>query len=282
MTGNSSETHGATALSLADVGKSFVGLSALRSISFDVLSGEIFGLIGPNGAGKTTLINVLSGFLPADTGSVKLFGEDIGGLSADRLASAGIARTYQNVRLFEGLTVLQTVEAGAHRHRKSGFWHAVFGSTAERKKTRRRARELLEFVGVTAPMKTLAKNLSYGEQRRVEIARALASEPRVLLLDEPAAGMHDREAEALAELFREIRDNGVTIMLIEHNIRLVLDLCDRAIVLNFGEMIASGTPQECIDDPDVREAYFGRQSDSQRIETLLRLRRDPGSEGRQP
>jgi branched-chain amino acid transport system ATP-binding protein len=266
--------EGESALRLDSVEKRFTGLVALRGITFDVKARDIFGLIGPNGAGKTTLINILSGFLRPEEGAIELFGSDITGVPSDRLASIGIARTYQNVRLFEGLSVLQTVEAGAHRHRKTGFWYGLFGSPAERRRIRTRAKELLDFVGVTASPRTKATNLSYGEQRRVEIARALAADPRLLLLDEPAAGMNDKEADALATLIRTIRDSGVTVVLVEHNIRLVLELCDHATVLNFGEMIASGTPRDCLADPDVREAYFGKQSDAARIEALLRVRRD--------
>jgi branched-chain amino acid transport system ATP-binding protein len=276
-----SETD-APALALVGVGKHYAGLSALQDVTFDVPAGDIHGLIGPNGAGKSTLINIVSGFVKPDTGTVSMFGRDITDLRADRLADVGIARTYQNVRLFHGLTVLQTVEAGAFRLRRTGLAAATFGSGRERRAARDRARAILELVGVTAAPRALADGLSYGEQRRVEIARALAADPRILLLDEPAAGMNDREADALGELFRRIRSQGVTVLIIEHNIRLVLELCDHATVLNFGQMLATGTPRQCIDDPDVREAYFGRQSDSARIETLLRVRRGGGGEGGQP
>jgi branched-chain amino acid transport system ATP-binding protein len=271
-----------TALELDGVHKQFAGVTAIRSLAFSVDRGAIFGIMGPNGAGKSTLINILSGFVFPDTGSVRMFGEDVTGLRSQQLAEIGVGRTFQNVRLFPGLTVLQTVLAGLHRHRRSSFSSAIAGSRSERRNAAERAREVLERVGVAASEKAIATELSYGEQRRVEIARALAGSPRLLLLDEPTAGMNDREAEAIAQLVRTIRDHGVTVILVEHNIRLILEHCTRAAVLNFGELLAVGDPRECIENPDVREAYFGRQSDSGRIDTLLRLRRDPSGERGQP
>lgn len=267
------------AVELSGLSKRFDGLRAIDFLTLQIPRGEIFGIMGPNGAGKSTLINLLSGFLSPDSGRILLGGEDVTGLPAHRVAEAGIARTYQNVRLFHGLSVLETVSAGFHRNRSAGLWGSLMGTRSERKGVELKARELLEQVGVEVSPETSAMTLSYGDQRRVEIARALASGPSVLCLDEPTAGMNDAETDVIAALLHVVQQSGVTIILVEHNIGLVLDHCDQAAVLNFGQLLAVGSPRACIDDPLVREAYFGRQSDAQRVETLLRLRRDPGSQG---
>lgn len=266
-------------LALEGIGKDFTGLKALDSLTLEIADGEIFGIMGPNGAGKTTLINIISGFLSPDRGRIRLDGIDITALRAHQLASAGISRTYQNVRLFYGLTVLQTVTAGFHRHRSHRFLPMLVGTRserAERKEVESKALHLLDRVGVDVDPATVATNLSYGDQRRVEIARALATDPKVLMLDEPTAGMNDSEAARVAELIQKVRDSGTTVVLVEHNIGLVLDHCDRAAVLNFGTLIAQGSPRDCVGDPKVREAYFGRSSNAERIETLLRVRPNSG------
>lgn len=248
-----------------DITMRFGGVLAVDDLDLSVPAGSIFGIMGPNGAGKTTTLNILTGFQRPTEGHVLLDGEDIVGLRPDRVARRGIARTYQNVRLFHGLTVLETVVSGLYSHRPAGAIQSVLclpGERRDRRAARQRARELLEQVGVRAHPDQIATTLSYGEQRRLEIARALAVRPRVLVLDEPTAGMNPVESAALGELFRQVRDSGVTVLLIEHNIRLVLEYCDRAAVLDFGRLLTAGTPRECVDDPRVREAYFGKNSNA--------------------
>jgi branched-chain amino acid transport system ATP-binding protein len=241
----------------------FGGLVAVNEVTFDVRRGEIFGLIGPNGAGKTTLFNLFTGLQPASSGQLLHDGEAITNLKPHRIAKRGIARTFQNIRLFGGLTALENVKTAKHLHTKAGTLSGVLGIGRARREepaVEDAAYSLLELVGLSDRANDEARNFSYGDQRRLEIARALALEPRVLLLDEPAAGMNPNEKLALSLFIREIRDRfDLTVMLIEHNVPLVMGLCDRIAVLNFGQLIALGKPEFVQNDPAVIEAYLGAQ-----------------------
>jgi branched-chain amino acid transport system ATP-binding protein len=242
----------------------FGGLTAIRDLSFEVHTGEILSVIGPNGAGKTSLFNCISGFYHHASGNITFDGKPVLTLPPHSRTDLGLGRTFQNLRLFPNLSAVENVMSGAHCRTHAGFFASMFRAPAqvrEEKETREKAEHLLEFVGLPGMANIQAKNLPYGAQRRLEIARALASEPKLLLLDEPAAGLNPAEKESLMELIRKIRESGVTPLLIEHDMGLVMRISSRLVVLDHGEKLTEGSPEAVRNNPLVIEAYLGKDEE---------------------
>lgn len=248
-------------LEIANVTKNFGGLTALSDIDLQVKAKQIYGLIGPNGAGKTTLFNIITGFLTATEGSIQFSGKELTRLPPNKIARLGIARTFQNIRLFGTMTVMENVLVAQNIRAQSGVLSLVQLLSAREKKLQEEAEILLKKMGLWKKRNELSISLPYGDQRRLEIARALALAPELLLLDEPAAGMNEAETEDLLKRIQEIRDMGQTIMLIEHDMNIVMGICDYISVLNFGSVIAKGTPAEIQTSEAVIEAYLGREEE---------------------
>nr|WP_281496824.1 ABC transporter ATP-binding protein [Ornithinimicrobium sp. F0845] len=253
-------TDGQTVVKLQGLGKDYGGVHANRDIDLHITGGEIIGLIGPNGAGKTTLVNMISGMTKPTSGTAEVLGLDPGGVAVHKVAAAGVSRTFQHSKLFARLSALENVMVGGHLVSKPTFLRRMLWLPSARRDERRlavHAAHCLNRVGLADKEGVKASALSYGDQRRLEIARALASDPSLLILDEPAAGMNHVEADALSDLIGSLAQDGLTILLIEHNVGMVMKTCSRIVVLNFGEVIATGTPEEIANNPAVVEAYLG-------------------------
>jgi branched-chain amino acid transport system ATP-binding protein len=249
-------------LQFNQISKNFGGLQVLQGVQFDVPQGGIFGLIGPNGAGKTTVFNLITGLLRASSGNILFDGQDIGNVAPHKITERGIARTFQNIRVFKEMTLLENVVVGMHDHLDYGFGGLLLNLGSFRrieKQARDRALELLSWVRLDHKAEMLADSLSYGEQRKLEFARALATKPKLLLLDEPVAGMNPSEKTELMAEILSIKKRGFSIFMIEHDMRFVMGLCDRIAVLNFGRIIAEGTPDQIKNNQEVIEAYLGKE-----------------------
>lgn len=251
-------------LSLQSVSRNFGGLEVLKDVNLTVPQGGIFGLIGPNGAGKTTVFNLVTGLLPPSSGDIVFDGLSVVGRKPHRITQSGIARTFQNIRIFKEMSILENVIVGMHSHLRYGTLELLLtlpAFRAQERAARERARELLSWVGLEHRADDMADNLSYGDQRKLELARALATKPKLLLLDEPVAGMNSGEKTELMREVININKRGFTVFMIEHDMRFVMGLCEQIAVLNFGRIICQGSPEKVRHDPQVIEAYLGRDDD---------------------
>jgi branched-chain amino acid transport system ATP-binding protein len=247
-------------LEIQGITQRFGGVTALEDVSFSIRANEITGVIGPNGAGKTTLFNIISGIYRQTSGTIIFNGKDVSGLPSEQLALRGLVRTFQNVELFSQMTVIENAMVGLHTRSRSGIFSCMLktpGNRAEERRIRERALHWLEYTGIADLADVQAGNLAFGKGRMLEIARAMALEPRIILMDEPAAGLNNRETGELASLIRKIRDSGVTVVLVEHDMDLVMDVCDSILVLNLGRWLAEGTPREIQENQAVIAAYLG-------------------------
>ncbi|MFQ5612173.1 MAG: ABC transporter ATP-binding protein [Anaerolineae bacterium] len=250
-------------LEVNKIHKEFGGLLAVNDVSFSVGAQEILAIIGPNGAGKTTIFNLISGIYPLDSGDIRLRGQPITGLLPSVIALKGLARTFQNLQIFGNMTVLENIMVGRHTQTRTGMLAAALrwpSALAEEKRVREEAHHFLEMVGLADKADAMASALSFGQQRLVEIARSLAMEPQLLMLDEPAAGLVTQEVEALVELIRRIRDQGVAVLLVEHDMDMVMTVADRIVVLHYGQKLAEGAPAEIQSNDEVIRAYLGDES----------------------